>query len=64
MVTQPMSTIRRDLVARQLRSEIERLRNVLFHVEGSGRVDCGYADESLKEIGAGLRQIRKVCMDN
>lgn len=59
-----MSTIRRDFVASHLRSQITRLQAVLDNIENEERVDCGYTDESLKEIEEGLRKIRKLCTDN
>ncbi|MGA2774454.1 MAG: hypothetical protein ABSE81_00095 [Candidatus Omnitrophota bacterium] len=56
-----MSTIRKDFVASNLRSQLNRLQNILNNIEVSDRVDCQYTDISLKEIEVVLRQIRKVC---
>ncbi len=58
-----MSSIRRDFVASHLRNQINRLRSILDNIEEE-RADCDYADQSLKEIEGGLRQIRKLCVDN
>jgi hypothetical protein len=59
-----MSTIRRDFVASHLRSQLSRLRSILSNIEEEDRVDCFYANESLREIEVGLRQIRKLCENN
>ncbi len=59
-----MSSIRRDFVATNLRSQLSRLSSILGSIEEENKVDCGYAYESLKEIEANLRQIRKLCGNN
>ena len=59
---QAMSTIRRDFVASNLRSQLSRLRNVLESIEEEEHMDYGYADESLKQIEMTLRDIRKSCL--
>ncbi len=59
-----MSTIRRDFVASNLRSQLNRLQNILNNIEVGSNVDCQYADTSLKEVESGLRQIRKICLNN
>ena len=59
-----MSSIRRDFVATNLRSQLSRLNNVLGSIEEENKVDCNYAYESLKEIELKLRQIRKLCANN
>jgi hypothetical protein len=59
-----MSSIRRDFVATNLRSQLSRLSNVLGTIEEENKVDCDYAYESFKEIELNLRQIRKLCGNN
>ncbi len=59
-----MSNMRREFIAGNLRSQINRLSNILINLEEDKRVDCDYANESLKEIESRLRQIRKLCVDN
>jgi len=59
-----MSSIRRDFVATNLRSQLSRLNSVLGTIEEKNKVDCDYAYESLKEIETNLRQIRKLCGNN
>lgn len=59
-----MSTMRRDFVASNLRSQLNRLQNILNDIEVGGNVDCQNADISLKEIEIGLRQVRKLCLSN
>ncbi len=61
MIMQVMSAIRKDFVASHLRSEVNNLKNILDVIEEENKVDCDYARESLKEIEAKLRQIRKLC---
>ena len=58
-----MTSIRRDFVASNLRSQLNRLRHILDNIEEETAVDCEYANESLKEIETNLRQIRKLCVD-
>jgi hypothetical protein len=59
-----MSTIRRDFIASHLRSQLNMLNRILSNIEEEDKVACDYAHESLKEIEANLRQIRKLCMNN
>ena len=54
-----MSTIRRDFIASSLRSNINRLRGVLENLEEDA--EERYAEESIKQIEVGLRQLRKLC---
>ncbi len=61
---QTMSTIRREFVANHIRSQINRLRRILVNIEEENHVDRNFAHDSLKEIEAHLRQIRKLCIDN
>lgn len=61
---QAMSTIRKDFVASHIRSQLDRLRVILNNIEDDGLVNCGYAQESIREIETNLRQIRKLCEDN
>ena len=56
--------MRRDFIAGNLRSQINRLSNILISLEEDRRVDCEYTNESLKEIENRLRQIRKLCANN
>ncbi|HTY45778.1 MAG TPA: hypothetical protein VMD52_07315 [Patescibacteria group bacterium] len=58
-----MSSMRRDFVATNLRSQLNRLTRVLGTME-EGRLDCDHAYESLREIEVSLRQIRKLCGNN
>ncbi|MFA5389482.1 MAG: hypothetical protein WC312_07045 [Candidatus Omnitrophota bacterium] len=61
MVTQAMSAIRKDFVASHLRSQVNRLQNILDNIEEENKVDSCYAHESIKEIETNLRQLRKLC---
>ncbi|MFA7652837.1 MAG: hypothetical protein WCY42_03595 [Candidatus Omnitrophota bacterium] len=56
---QAMSSIRRDFLVSRLRSQLNRLRNVLKVIEDEEQVDSIYADESLRQIEVTLRNIRK-----
>ena len=58
-----MTSIRRDFVASNLRSQLNRLRGILDNIEEEEAVDCEFATESLKEVETNLRQIRKLCAD-
>jgi hypothetical protein len=58
-----MTSIRRDFVASNLRSQLNRLRGILDNIEEEDAVDYEYASESLKEVETNLRQIRKLCAD-
>jgi hypothetical protein len=55
-----MSSIRRDFVASHLRSQLIRLRNILDNIEKEKQIDCGYTGDSIKEVEAGLRLIRRL----
>lgn len=57
-----MSPIRRDFVASHLRSQLGMLRRIIGNMEAKDAIDRFYANESLREIEANLRQIRKLCM--
>jgi hypothetical protein len=59
-----MSSIRRDFVATNLRSQLSWLNDVLCVIEEENKVDCDYAYGSLKEIELNLRRIRKLCVNN
>ena len=59
--TYGISTIRKDFIASHLRSQIERLRNLLGNIEED--YETNYTINSLKEIENSLRQIRKVCAE-
>jgi hypothetical protein len=59
-----MSNMRREFIAGNLRSQINRLSNILINLEEDRKVDCEYTNESLKEIENRLRQIRKLCANN
>jgi hypothetical protein len=56
-----MSSIRRDFVASNLRSQLSRLHEILSVIEQEDASCSDYAYESLKEIENSLRQIRKLC---
>jgi len=64
MNTQVMSMVRKDFVASHLRSQLNRLQNVLDNIEEENRVECDFATESLKEVETNLRKIRKICVNN
>ena len=59
-----MSSIRKEFVATNLRSQLSRLSSVLGTIEEESRIDCDYAYASLREIEISLRQIRKLCGNN
>jgi hypothetical protein len=44
-----------------LRSQVNRLQNILDNIEEENKVDSCYAHESIKEIETNLRQLRKLC---
>ncbi len=56
-----MSNIRQDFVTTHLRSQMTRLSAVLAAIEDQGEFDFDYLYESLKEIEANIRPIRKLC---
>jgi Zn ribbon nucleic-acid-binding protein len=56
-----MSMMRKDFVASNLRSQVTRLQNVLDNIEEVNKVECGFAEGSLKEVETSLRSIRKMC---
>lgn len=56
-----MSMMRKDFVASHLRSQVTRLQNVLDNIEEVNKVECGFAEGSLKEVEVSLRSIRKMC---
>ena len=58
-----MSSIRRDFVATNLRSQLNRLCSILTDIEKEDTVDCDYTNESLRAIEINLRQIRRLCTD-
>ena len=64
MNTQVMSMVRKDFVASHLRSQLNRLQNILDNIEEENKVECDFAHESLKEVETGLRNIRKLCSTN
>ena len=64
MNTQVMSMVRKDFVASHLRSQLNRLQNVLDNIEEENKVECDFAAQSLKEVETGLRKIRKICVNN
>ncbi|MFA5410811.1 MAG: hypothetical protein WC321_03005 [Candidatus Omnitrophota bacterium] len=59
-----ISPIRREFVASHLRSQLERLRRVVGNIEVEDARDRFYAKESLREIEANLRRIRKLNMNH
>ena len=63
MRTNSISSARKDFIASHLRSQLNKLENVLGSMEEDD-INCTYADESLKEIEKNLRQIRRLCADN
>ena len=64
MSVQVMSMDERIFVASHLRSQLTRLQRVLDVIEEKNKVECDFAHESLKEIEANLRNIRKLCESN
>ena len=64
MSVQAMSMDERIFVASHLRSQLTRLQHVLDIIEEKNKVECDFAYESLKEIEAKLRSIRKLCESN
>jgi hypothetical protein len=56
-------TPRKDILASQLRSQVERLKEVLGSVEEENP-DIDYIKTCLKEIEINLRRIRKTCVDS
>jgi hypothetical protein len=64
MNTQSMSMMRKDFVASYLRSQLNRLQDVLDNIEEENKVECGFATDSLREVETSLRKIRKMCVNN
>ena len=64
MDTQMMSMMRKDFVASYLRSQLNRLQDVLDNIDGENKVECGFATESLRKVETSLRRIRKMCANN
>lgn len=61
---QTMSSVRRDFLASNIRSQLAKLRGVLDNIEEEEYLDFSYADESLKQIEITLRNLRRSCLDN
>ncbi len=59
-----MSPIRKDFLASNLRSQLDRLAGILNNIEEEMLVDAEYASDSLKQVELNLRQIRKLCLSN
>ena len=59
-----MSGIRRDFLVSHLRTQISRLCSILNDLEEENKVDFSYAHESLKDVEAHLRQLKKLCSNN
>ena len=64
MNMQSMSMMRKDFVASYLRSQLNRLQDVLDNIEEESKVECDFATDSLKEVETSLRKIRKICLNN
>ncbi len=64
MNMQLMSMMRKDFVASYLRSQLNRLQDVLNNIEEESKVECDFATDSLREVETSLRKIRKMCVDN
>jgi len=64
MNMQSMSMMRKDFVASYLRSQLNRLQDVLDNIEEENKVECGFATDSLREVETSLRKIRKMCVNN
>ncbi len=58
-----MSSIRKDFLANNLRSQLGRLSSILNNIEEERVVDSECAHDSLKEVELNLRQIRKLCVE-
>jgi|GEM_PF-614344 len=63
MEIQILWTPRKDILASQLRSQAERLKEVLASVEEEN-LDVDYIKTCLKELEINLRRIRKTCVDS
>lgn len=59
-----MSGMRRDFLASNLRSQLNRLRCLLDAIEYEDKIGCDYTYESIKEVEGNLRQLRKLCINN
>jgi len=59
-----MSPIRKDFLASNLRSQLDRLTGILNNIEEEMLVDAEYTSDSLKQVELNLRQIRKLCLSN
>ena len=56
-------TPHKDILASQLRSQVDRLKEVLGSAEQENP-DADYIKTCLKEIEINLRRIRKTCVDS
>ncbi len=59
-----LSPIRRDFLASHLRSQLGRLSGILNNIEEDRLIDYDCARDSLKEVESGIRQIRKLFIEN
>jgi len=59
-----MSSIRKNFLANNLRSQLGRLSSILNNIEEERLIDSECTSDSLKEVELNLRQIRKLCMNN
>ena len=64
MSVQAMSMGERIFVASHLRSQLNRLQNILDVIEEKNKVEYDFAYKSLNEIEINLRNIRKLCESN
>lgn len=61
---QDISSVRKDFLASQLRTQLSRMNTILQNFGDEEKVDCGYMFASLREIETNLRHIRKFCTNN
>jgi len=59
-----MSSILKDCLASNLRSQLGRLSSILNNIEEERLIDGECASDSLKEVELNLRQIRKLCVES
>ncbi|MEI8344547.1 MAG: hypothetical protein WCG06_00575 [Candidatus Omnitrophota bacterium] len=59
-MSRDFTTMTRDFIATHMRSQMDRMKNVLEHLEGE-KPDGSYMAMSLRDLETNLRRIRKVC---
>jgi len=54
------SSLCKDFFATYLRSQINDLENMLFHIESADKIEDEYISESLKKVEGSIHKLRKL----